>query len=554
MGKSVGDAVGANKLRGGYYTPPKLAEWLCRWAIRTPTDRVLEPSSGDGVFLVEACRRLMSLGATPAAALKTVRGVEIVDEEAQKARARLKERFGTSSNGQVVCSDFFQWMERDCHKYDCAVGNPPFIRYQNFPEPSRSHAMDIMQRHGLRPNKLTNIWVPFVVGAAAGLAEGGRLAFVVPAELLQVTYASQLRMFLARHFSKVHLVACNHLFFENAQQEVVLLLADGYDPNVGKANACLIDLVEADSIADVLAVEPNHREPAEYSTLDHSTEKWLKYFLRPKEIGFMRSLKKSKAFTCLATHAEVDVGVVTGRNEFFVIDRHTVDSFNLEKYTMPILGRSAQLRGAVIDAQQWRSLADGGQKVHLLWTEAAKGARLTAGAKRYIARGEAAGYHQGYKCSIRSPWYKVPAIWVPDCFFFRQIYDFPRVVVNRANATSTDTIHRMRCKSERDATVSNLYTHLTAASAEIEGRSYGGGVLELEPTETERLLMPCDLQQGMPVPEIDRLVREGRIADVLHENDRLVLQAAGLSKADCKLLQQIWTRMRNRRLLRKREG
>ncbi|MDY0168464.1 MAG: N-6 DNA methylase [Thermoguttaceae bacterium] len=552
MADTTGHLALANKLRGGYYTPPALAEWLCRWAIRRPTDRVLEPSSGDGVFLVEACKRLLSLGATRPDAMRGVRGVEIAHEEARKARARLKEVLGAGPNGRVVRSDFFQWMDRTSHAFDCAVGNPPFIRYQSFPEPSRSLAMRMMQRHGLRPNKLTNIWVPFVAGAAGRLVEGGRLAFVVPAELLQVTYASQLRMFLASHFSKIHLFACNHLFFENAEQEVVLLLADGYDPNARKANACLIEMVATDSIDDILATEPNHREPDQYCTLDHSTEKWLKYFLKPKEIGFMRSLKTNTALTCLATHAEVDIGVVTGRNEFFVIDRPTVDSFHLGEYTMPLLGRSSQLRGAAIDRRQWQALADEGQKVFLLRIEAGDDARLTAGAKRYVARGEAAGHQRGYKCSIRSPWYRVPAVWIPDCFFFRQIYDFPRVVVNDAQATSTDTIHRMRCKSDREAVVTNLYTHLAAASAEIEGRSYGGGVLELEPTEAERLLMPRHLQPGMPVAEIDRLVREGRMTDVLLENDRLVLQAAGLSKADCRLLKQIWVRMRDRRRSRRR--
>lgn len=90
------------------------------------------------------------------------------------------------------------------------------------------------------------------------------------------------------------------------------------------------------------------------------------------------------------------------------------------------------------------------------------------------------------KCSIRKPWYAVPSIWVPDGFAFRQIYDFPRLVVNNAAATSTDTIHRLTCE-DPEGLVSTSLTYLTGASAEIEGRSYGGGVLELEPTEAERI-------------------------------------------------------------------
>lgn len=55
-----------DKLRGGYYTSPKVAEWLCGWAIQSADDAVLEPSCGDGAFLEAAARRLRALGATPA--------------------------------------------------------------------------------------------------------------------------------------------------------------------------------------------------------------------------------------------------------------------------------------------------------------------------------------------------------------------------------------------------------------------------------------------------------------------------------------------------------
>ena len=93
----------------------------------------------------------------------------------------------------------------------------------------------------------------------------------------------------------------------------------------------------------------------------------------------------------------------------------------------------------------------------------------------------------------------------------------------------------------------------SAASAEIEGRSYGGGVLELEPTEAEKLLMPAKLGPAMSIQEADRLVREDRLADVLEENNRLVLMGQmGLSRNDCRLLQTVWEKMRDRRLGRRR--
>src|SRR5205823_6048514 len=108
-------------------------------------------------------------------------------------------------------------------------------------------------------------------------------------------------------------------------------------------------------------------------------------------------------------------------------------------------------------------------------------------------------------------------------------------------------------RENAEAVITNLYTHLTAASAEIEGRSYGGGVLELEPTEAEKLLLPRVLGAGTPLHEIDTLVRSGRIAEALAQNDRKVLmENIGLTRPECTLLRDIWIKMRERRRGRSR--
>lgn len=458
----------------------------------------------------------------------------------------------------VETSDFFAWWNRpDRPAFDAVIGNPPFIRYQSFPEPHRTRAMDIMKDQGLSPNRLTNIWVPFVVAAAAALKEGGRMALVLPAELLQVSYAAQLRSFLTDRFGRVDLIACNELFFEKAEQEVLLLLADEARPAPSASNPCKVNLTESDSVADIVRRKPHEvLRGASPKTVCHDSEKWLKYFLSAEEITFMRALRASENTTELGTYASVNVGVVTGKNQFFVLRESEVKERGLQEYTIPLIARSAHLEGAQVDKAGWRMLADDDQRVHLLHLTPINGTKPKGALASYIRLGEQQSVHRGYKCSIRTPWYAVPSVYVPDAFVFRQIYDFPRMVLNKAGATATDTIHRMRCKDgDPKAIITNSYSYLTAASAEIEGRSYGGGVLELEPTEAERLLMPAKLGKAMPIEESDALIRAGRLETVLEENSRLVLRGQmGLSKAECDMLRSIWEKMRNRRFSRRRAG
>ncbi|MFT4048089.1 MAG: N-6 DNA methylase [Solimonas sp.] len=545
-----------DKLRGGYYTSSKVAEWLCGWAIQSADDAVLEPSCGDGAFLEAAARRLRALGATPAKIARLLTGVEIIPAEARSATERLQPVLGKSAEKIIQNSDFFAWWQAsDQPAFDAIIGNPPFIRYQSFPEPHRTIAMSIMGEQGLTPNRLTNIWVPFVVAATASLKPGGRLALVLPAEILQVTYAAQLRSYLTDHFTRIDVIACNELFFENAEQEVVLLLADGALASASEGNDCRVALTAADTVADITGSKPALLlERAEVKTIRHDSEKWLKYFLDNRQITFMRALKEAAITAPMSAHASIDVGVVTGKNEFFVLSADQVAALGLEGFTTPLVSRSAQLKGSQIGKADWRSLAAAGDRVHLLNIDPGQAGKLTAKLRRYIEEGERKEFHTGYKCSIRKPWYLVPSVWVPDGFAFRQIYDFPRMVLNASGATSTDTIHRMRSNGAKpERVIANTYTWLTAASAEIEGRSYGGGVLELEPTEAERLLMPAKLNGAMPLTEVDQLVRAGRLDSVLEENARIILREhMGLSTAECTLLKSVWTKMRDRRNSRRR--
>lgn len=545
-----------DKLRGGYYTSSEVADWLCSWAIRSHGESVLEPSCGDGSFLVAAVKRFLELGEDSSTISSHLKGIEFIAEEADRANQRLKEVLSQNSQTIVENADFFGWWQENKQPiHDVIVGNPPFIRYQSFPEPHRSRAMEMMVGQGLKPNRLTNIWVPFVVAAVASLRPGGRMALVLPAELLQVTYAGQLRSYLTDRFLSIDIIACNELFFEKAEQEVVLLLADGALSVGSEENVCRVTMTESGTLNEIISRSPNAvLANAQPKTIRHDNEKWLKYFLTENEITFMRGLRAAEVTTTLSTHANVDVGVVTGKNEFFVLTSDQVTQFGLNGYTAPLVSRSIHLKGARVEIDDWNAMSAAGDRVHLLHLKPRNGIEPTGTLAQYINFGEGKEVNKGYKCSIRKPWYEVPSVWIPDGFLFRQIYDFPRMVLNQAGATSTDTIHRLKCKIDKpERIIANTYTWLTAASAEIEGRSYGGGVLELEPTEAERLLMPAIINGAMPLDECDRLTRSGRLNDVLEENARIVLMDhMGLSKSDCHMLRDIWIKMRDRRMARRR--
>src|SRR5207245_973718 len=118
----------------------------------------------------------------------------------------------------------------------------------------------------------------------------------------------------------------------------------------------------------------------------------------------------------------------------------------------------------------------------------------------YLVEGEVHGVPAAYKCSIRTPWWRPPVVPVPDLFFTYMSHRYPRLIANTSGATILNSMHGVRLnpgvkKVVRDALPLLALNSITMLGAEIMGRSYGGGILKMEPREAA----------GLPVPATDAL-------------------------------------------------
>jgi len=470
--------------------------------------------------------------------------------EAARAAEHLRQLGIRKRDVRIHCIDFFSanpasW-EGDL--FDAVVGNPPFVRYQNFPESQRNKGFAIMRRAGLNPNRLTNAWVPFLVVAALLLKPSGRLAMVLPAELLQVNYAADLRSFLSKYFGQITVLTFRGLAFDGIQQEVVLVLADR-----NQSSKTGIEVLELNDATELLSYDPLSFGINGFKSVDHATEKWTKYYLSQEEIDLIRALRLDKRLTRLGDVATVDIGVVTGMNEVFVLKCSQILGA-MRKFTCPLVGRSGHLKGILFTKEDWEDNASANLPAHLLSIPETPRTRLPADVDRYLRRAEHKKLNAGYKCSIRKLWYVVPSVYVPDGFLLRQIHTYPKLIVNDARATCTDTIHRVRFAKGVDGRriAAAFMNSLTFAFSEVLGRSYGGGVLELEPNEADNLPLPVLNAEKLDIEKIDRLVRASAIHEVLEENDRILLvNGLGLTETQVKTLGSIWKKLQTRRIGRR---
>lgn len=524
-----------DKLRGGFYTPKTIAEFIIKWAFSEEryTD-ILEPSCGDGIFLKSIKDGNYQYD--------SITGVELDENEAEKSKKI------NLSNTKIINDDFHNFCIYTNKRFDLIIGNPPYIRYQYFNKEQQGFAAEIFNRAGLKYSKLTNAWVSFVVGSSLLLKEEGKIGFVLPAEILQVSYAKPLRNFLAHFYNKINIVSFEKLVFPDIQQEVVLLLCEK-----NKTNTHLIEHLELKDASYLKTLDINKLKSPK-KKIDFKSNKWTFYFLEQEEIDFLERLQESKIIPKLEKFAKVEVGITTGSNPFFTVPLSTVQEYELQKYSKPLVGRSVQVPSVIFTEKDWERNKEIEARTHLLAFPKMSQLNGSVGARRYIADGEQQEIHKGYKCSIREEWQIIPSLRISEALFIRRNNQYPKLIINEAGAYTTDTMHRVTVNSEFNiqALTASYYNSLTLAYTEICGRSHGGGVLELMPNEVEEILLPYNENNSTLLPVIDRMIREKNdISEILEKTNQLVLkQNFGLSDEEIKLADGIWRKLSKRRLSR----
>ncbi|MDO5670036.1 MAG: N-6 DNA methylase [Corynebacterium sp.] len=488
------DTFGARKKRGAFFTPAPIADLLVNECWASDSRRILEPSCGEAAFLLSAGEKSAGEGR-----LVELHGVELHEESAAHARALLKAK---GHQARIRVDDFFD--VPGSADFDLVIGNPPYIRFHDHSGESRHKAREAAAAGGVEINELASSWAAFVVHSTTFLTTGGTLGMVLPAELLYTGYAAPIRALLLREFAAVKIIIVENNVFAGAQEQVLLVIGAGF--GTGSGTELKFRTLESEKWRTFTPASPEAR--------------WTDIFGRADTRSMLNGAVATESLVPLITWGSVRLGAVTGANAFFTMtpaEARELAVLPEETVALSPPG-SVHLRNLEFSKADWVEQGARGAATILFRPSETP----SPGALRKIAEGEEAGIDQRYKCRVRKPWWQTPLPEVPDLLLTYMNLGTPQLATNSARVNHINSVHGVYITPElRELAAQFLplaaLNSATATDAELSGRSYGGGLLKLEPGEARRWLLPSPVVVASLAQELSQL--KEKVRGCLHGND-----------------------------------
>jgi len=466
-----------NKKRtGSFYTPKIIADFLVNHISKKLTEgneiSVLEPSVGDGIFIHSILENeLLS------PKVKRILAIERNKKELNKiASAKPSKKI------KYIHSDFLEFQKESRLKFSIVIGNPPYVKKNHLSDRQIALCKEIHSKASLADHEPRNIWSAFLVRCIKFTDDNGILAFVLPAELLQVKFAKELRDLLRREFERIEIFTFNELLFKDCDGQDTLLLVAQRKSNLPGIYYCNVDKAK-DLKENKFLLTQN---------ISIKDSKWIHHHMESQEIELLEKIKLN--LKTVRDYCDSRAGIVTAANEFFIINESTVKEYSLKRFVKPIVQKGAFVNGSVVlSRREFESLIADSKPAFLLSLNQESKIRDHSKIKKYLRMGVSSEFDKRFKMKERDKWYYVPNVrQPPEAFFFKRCNEYPKLIKNSADVLVTDCAYEVQMKEGLGINdlIHSFYNSLTLCFAELYGRYYGGGVLELTPNEFKSLPMP----------------------------------------------------------------
>lgn len=471
-----------NKL-GQFATPPRVADEVVRYGLSLLPQteiRYLEPGFGTGAFFNSLLEQAGEHLITQAV------GYEVDPHYGVPVAALY-----APSALELRMADF---TEAAPTPFDLLLCNPPYVRHHHLTAAKKVALADaVVQRYGgTRPSGLTGLYNYFMMLGEAWLSDTGVAAYLVPSEFLDVNYGVVVKRFLLEQvqLTRIHLFESEQVQFDDALVSSAVVWYRKGPPAAGSR-------VELSYGGSLLA--PTHSRTVAHGDLDPAT-KWTRDIRNgARAVDQAAAVPAIGPRPVLKDFFDVKRGLATGDNSFFVLTAAQAQQHGLPAEVLtPVMPSPRYVKSDIIhgdaaghplDVEQLFLLNCRQRPEELAVQQPQAWAYLQTGIGTVSKK---------YLCNSRKLWYlqevREPAP-ILCTYMGRGGKDGGpfRFIMNESKAVATNSFlmlypkafwrNRARQHPELLAQVWEALSAITTADLVNEGRTYGGGLEKIEPSE-----------------------------------------------------------------------
>ena len=453
------------RARGAIYTPRAIVDAMIEWAVSepgAPPDRIVDPGSGSGRFLLAAAR------AFPAAQLVAVE-IDPLAVKLLRANAAIA---GFADRLTVHAGDYRTVKLAPVAGRTLFVGNPPYVRHHQIPDAAKQWFGKTAKRFGFRASKLAGLHIHFFLRTRQLAKAGDYGAFITSSEWMDVNYGSMLRHMLADGLggTALHVLDPAARPFEGTMTTgVIACFRVGNRPEKFTVRA-VTTLEDLTPLSD--------GEEIEWSAVTKAT-RWST-LARPM-------IRRPSGVVELGELFRVHRGQVTGCNAVWIAGpkAHELPA----RFLMPSVTRAREIfasGGELRESTHLRRVIDLPVDLDAL----ADSERRKV--DRFLKWARSCGAHQSYVARNRRAWWTVGLHEPPPIICTYMARQPPAFIRNTAGASLLNIAHGLypvEPIGEKELTA--ILTYLRQTVGISEGRTYAGGLVKFEPREVERLYIPA---------------------------------------------------------------
>lgn len=477
---SAGPEREALRRKGQFWTPDWVAEAMVAYVLAGGSRHVFDPAVGAGAFF----------RAAKSVAAESGRQVSLLGAEVDGGALREARENGLSADdlSHVRLSDFV--LRPPQEKFDAIVANPPYIRHHRLTAQVKAE----LKRFGAgligtALDGRAGLHVYFLLRALQLLREGGRLAFIVPADTCEGVFSATLWEWVTRVY----------------RLDAVVTFAPEASPFPGvDTNPVIILLSNARSADEFWWAKCLEAETGQLKSWVASgfTEagRALEVCRRSLTEGLATGLSRPptqmvSAAPLLGDYARVMRGIATGANEFFFLTAKRAAGLGIPgELLLPAVGRTRDVPGEEVSVETIRALEEEGRAALLFSPDGRPLELFPAPVREYLKQGEAAGIHLKTLIATRRPWYKMETRPAPPFLFAYLGRRNARFIRNLAGVRPLTGFLCVYPRSRDRLFVEKFWNVLrhpeTVANLALVGKSYGSGAIKVEPRSLERLPLP----------------------------------------------------------------